>query len=99
MGYAFSNVQLGNSPVDLLALCLTQSSRGQPSWQKELSSLVLYLCQMIMEEKSQRFLLISSKHLGKRTRMLTHWKDALENMDGLELLYWETKGILPILGN
>lgn len=40
------------SHIDLLALSLTYSSRGQRSGQKELGSLVLHLFQRITEEKS-----------------------------------------------
>lgn len=36
---------------------------------------------MIMEEKT-----VSSKHLAKRAYMLTHWRTALENMQGLDLI-------------
>lgn len=47
----------------------------------EISSLVLHLCQMIKEEKT-----VSSKYLAKRACMLTHWKTALDNMQGLDLI-------------
>lgn len=42
-----------------------------------------------MEEKT-----VSSKHLAKRAYMLTHWRIALENMQGLDLIVLLWKKIL-----
>lgn len=45
-----------------------------------------------------RFLLIFSKQLAKRARVLIHWKAALDNMRALEYFIGK-QGILQILDN